>query len=165
MEESKDFNPNKLELDLRQSRGIGAVMGMGIGDALGSCTEFQHFQKSGLGIVKTGFEDLKKHNRSGKVSVWTDDASMGLCMADSILLNDYVFNPTHMRYLFVLWLEHGLNNGGRPYSIGLGGNISISMYEFMREQQEYTAEGDRFNNGNGSLMRLAPVPVAYAHSL
>ena len=48
--------------------------------------------------------------------MWTDDASMGLCLADSILLNDYAFNPTHMRYLFVLWLEHGLNNGGRPRS-------------------------------------------------
>jgi hypothetical protein len=56
-------------------------------------------------------------------------------MADSILLNDYVFNPTHMRYMFVLWLEHGLDNGGRQYSIGLGGNISISMYEFMKEQR------------------------------
>ncbi len=90
---------------------------------------------------------------------------MGLCMADCILLNDYVFNPTHMRYMFVLWLEHGLNNGGRSYSIGLGGNISISMYEFMKHQSEYTATGDRFNNGNGSLMRLAPVPVAYSHNL
>jgi hypothetical protein len=34
--------------------------------------------------------------------------------------------------MFVMWLEHGLNNGGRPYSIGLGGNISISMSEFMQ---------------------------------
>lgn len=39
------------------------------------------------------------------------------------------------------------------------------MYEFMRVQEEYTAKGDQFNNGNGSLMRLAPVPVAYAFSL
>lgn len=86
-------------------------------------------------------------------------------MADCLLLNNYQFNPMHMRYLFILWLEHGLNNGGRPYSIGLGGNISISMYEFMKKQEDYTAEGDRFNNGNGSLMRLAPVPVGYADSL
>ena len=86
---------------------------------------------------------------------------MGLCMTDSLLLNDYEFNPLHLRYMFVMWLQHGLNNGGRDYSIGLGGNISISMYEFMEEQDEYTEEGDRFNNGNGSLMRLAPFPVAF----
>lgn len=101
---NKIFDPALLGLDTRQSRGVGAVLGMGIGDALGSCTEFHHFNKEGLGIIKNGFEDLKSHSRSGKVTVWTDDASMGLCMADSILLNDYVFNPTHMRYLFVLWL-------------------------------------------------------------
>ena len=65
--------------------------------------------------------------RHGKIGIWTDDASMGFCMADSILLNDYLFDPKHIRYLFTLWLRQGLNNGGRPHSIGLGGNISISM--------------------------------------
>jgi hypothetical protein len=104
MQDSKDFSPSQLGLSLRESRGAGAVLGMGIGDALGSCTEFQHFRKEGLGIVKQGFSDLKSLNRSGKTAVWTDDASMGLCMADSILLNDFIFNPAHMRYLFVLWL-------------------------------------------------------------
>ena len=39
------------------------------------------------------------------------------------------------------------------------------MYEFMRKQEDYTEEGDRFNNGNGSLMRLAPIPVAYCDDL
>lgn len=70
-----------------------------------------------------------------------------------------------MRYMFIVWLENGLNNGGRSHSIGLGGNISISMNEFMHHQDKYTEEGDRFNNGNGSLMRLAPVPVAYSDNL
>ncbi len=32
--------------------------------------------------------------------------------------------------MFHMWLEHGLDNGGRKYSIGLGGNIAISMREF-----------------------------------
>ena len=81
-------------------------------------------------------------------------------MADSLLLNDYQFDPVHFRYMFTLWLRQGLNNGGRPHSIGLGGNISISMDEFMHEQNPFTATEDQFNNGNGSLMRLAPLPVA-----
>lgn len=117
-----------------------------------------------MGVIKNGFSDIK-HGRHGAIGVWTDDASMGLCMADSILLNDYIFNPTHIRYLFNLWLHHGLDNGGRPFSIGLGGNIAISMDEFMIKQEPYTHQGDRFNNGNGSLMRLAPIPVAYADNV
>lgn len=99
---------------------------MAIADALGASTEFEYFHKQGLGQIKEGFSDIKK-GRHGKIGVWTDDAAMGLCIADSILLNDYLFDPTHIRYLFTLWLRHGLNNGGRPHSIGLGGNIAISM--------------------------------------
>lgn len=144
-----------------ESRGTAAVLGMAVADALGASTEFEFFQKEGLGVIKNGFSDIK-NGRHGKIGIWTDDASMGLCMADSLLLNDYQFDPTHIRYLFNWWLRHGLNNGGRPHSIGLGGNISISMDEFMYEQNPFTAEGNQFNNGNGSLMRLAPVPIAYS---
>lgn len=90
---------------------------------------------------------------------------MALCLADSVLLSDYQFIPKHIRYLFILWLEHGLNNGGRPHSIGLGGNISISMDEFMHTQNDFTNKGNQFNNGNGSLMRLSPIPVAYHDDL
>lgn len=90
---------------------------------------------------------------------------MGLCLADSVLLNNYEFNPKHIRHLFILWLQHGLNNGGRPFSIGLGGNISISMEEFLHTQNDFTDKGDGFNNGNGSLMRLAPIPVAFSDNI
>ncbi len=71
-------------------------MGMAIGDALGASTEFIPFNKEGLGIIKTGFGDIiaaiRKgliQPRHGKIGVWTDDASMGLCLADSVLLNNY----------------------------------------------------------------------------
>ena len=110
---------------------------MAVSDALGASTEFDHFRKEGLGVIKNGFSDIR-HGRHGKIGIWTDDASMGLCMADSILLNDFEFDPLHLRYMFQLWLRHGLNNGVRPHSIGLGGNISISMDEFMHHQEPYT---------------------------
>jgi len=65
--------------------------------------------------------------RAGKIGIWTDDCSMALCMADSLIYNQNKFVPQHIRYLFLLWFLHGLNNGGRKHSIGLGGNIKISM--------------------------------------
>lgn len=99
--------------------------------------------------------------RAGKIGIWTDDCSMALCMADSLIYNKYRFEPKHIRYLFLLWFFNGLNNGGRKHSIGLGGNIKISMEEFMHIQDDYCQEGDKFNNGNGSLMRLAPIPMVF----
>ena len=52
---------------------------------------------------------------------------MALCMADSLIMNKYKFDARHIRYMFHMWLYHGLDNGGRFRSIGLGGNIKISM--------------------------------------
>jgi ADP-ribosylglycohydrolase len=31
----------------------------------------------------------------------------------------------------------------------------------MNNPTDYCILGDRFNNGNGSLMRLAPIPIAF----
>ena len=62
-------------------------------------------------MIKDGFADIEMaimkgtlHGRHNKVAVWTDDASMGLSMGDSLLLNDYEFNPCHIRYMFNMWL-------------------------------------------------------------
>lgn len=59
---------------------------------------------------------------------------MALAMADSLILNKFTFEAIHIRYMFTLWLRHGLDNGGRENFIGLGGNISLSMSEFMENQ-------------------------------
>lgn len=62
----------------------------------------------------------------------------------------------------MLWINCGLNNGGRPYSIGLGGNIAVSFEEFWKDPTlPYAEKGDGFNNGNGSLMRMAPAVTAF----
>lgn len=112
------------------------MLGCGIADALGASTEFIPFVKDRHHLIKTGFEEIKEKIKKGllqprgKVGIWTDDCSMALCLADSILAMNFEFDPIDLRYRFMLWLDFGLNNGGRPHSIGLGGNISISMHEF-----------------------------------
>lgn len=62
---------------------------------------------------------------------------MGIVMGYSLLLKGYELDPKHIRYMFFLWLWHGLGNGGRKHSIGLGGNIKISMDEFAQKQEDY----------------------------
>jgi len=52
-------------------------------------------------------------------------------------------------------------NDYKRASVGLGGNIRLSMGEFIANRTEYTTAGDRNTSGNGSLMRLAPVPIYY----
>lgn len=35
----------------------------------------------------------------------------------------------------------------------------------MKKPQDYCEQGDRFNNGNGSLMRLAPIPIVFRKNI
>ena len=37
------------------------------------------------------------------------------------------------------------------------------MEEFEQKQTDYADEGNRFNNGNGSIMRIAPIAICYSN--
>ena len=113
---------------------MASLLGLGICDALGASTEFIPYQPKGLDIIKDGFFDVVNaikcgllEPRSGTVGIWTDDCSMALAMATSLIYNKGQFMPKHIRYMFMLWIFNGLGNGGRKHSIGLGGNIKISI--------------------------------------
>ena len=115
-------------------RCVASLLGLGICDALGASTEFIPYQPKGLDIIKDGFYDVVNaikcgllEPRSGTVGIWTDDCSMALAMATSLIYNKGNFMPKHIRYMFMLWIFNGLSNGGRKHSIGLGGNIKISI--------------------------------------
>eukprot|EP01098_Paradermamoeba_levis_P004378 TRINITY_DN1884_c0_g1_i7.p1 TRINITY_DN1884_c0_g1~~TRINITY_DN1884_c0_g1_i7.p1 ORF type:complete len:339 (-),score=76.15 TRINITY_DN1884_c0_g1_i7:15-1031(-) len=109
------------------------------------------------------------YNQFGlKPGQWTDDTSMGLCLADSLLCCED-FDPRDLRARFLLWWHFGYCNAfaleeeNSRSSVGLGGNISHSMGEFLRDPSStYTQKGDKNTSGNGSLMRLAPVPIYFA---
>ena len=108
-----------------------------------------------------------------KPGQWTDDSSMGLCLLDSLLAKpDFDAMDCMMR--FVLWVSLGYNNafgfdvkrrsdpsGFGQGSVGLGGNISMSISQFMTEPRGATVAGDFNTNGNGSVMRLCPVAVRF----
>lgn len=159
-----------------EQRAVGAVLGLAIGDALGAPLEFQpvNYDKTSVtGFEDTDVWDAPKFNQFAlKPGQWTDDTSMALCLADSLIASRDTktgFDPLDLRLRFVLWWKCGYNNafgdddsrGGRG-SVGLGGNISMSMREFQRDADiEFTQQGDHNTSGNGSLMRLAPCPVAF----
>merc|ERR1719291_1043454 len=69
---------------------------------------------------------------------WTDDAAMGLCMADSLIVKRS-YDGGDMRTRFWCWWFRGYNNAFRrdearasKQSIGLGGNVASSLRELSR---------------------------------
>ena len=147
---------------------IGSILGMAIGDAIGARVEFKKLDYEYKGIKNMGDHPAGKFNL--KPGQWTDDSSMGLCIADSLIENKGNFDPRNIMMRFLLWWFHGYNNAfrfdkDRPnrHSVGLGGNISGSLYKYMNDhgKDEYTDYGDKNTSGNGSIMRNAAIPICY----
>eukprot|EP00443_Scrippsiella_acuminata_P038749 CAMPEP_0115244612 /NCGR_PEP_ID=MMETSP0270-20121206/40074_1 /TAXON_ID=71861 /ORGANISM="Scrippsiella trochoidea, Strain CCMP3099" /LENGTH=346 /DNA_ID=CAMNT_0002659747 /DNA_START=60 /DNA_END=1098 /DNA_ORIENTATION=- len=105
-----------------------------------------------------------------KPGQWTDDTSMGLCLADSLLVCGG-YDGSDIRLRFWNWWNRGYNNTfrldeERSASVGLGGNVSLSLLVMTQSRDQDLKprfEGLGDDAGNGSVMRLAPVPI-YFHS-
>jgi len=153
------------------NRAMGAIVGMAVGDALGHPFEFLPVQEK-PGYSFFDLETKVFRNETNKFCLdrgqWTDDAAMGLCMADSFILRQR-FEGTDMRVRFWCWWFRGYNNAfrkdrNRTSSVGLGGNIAKSLADCSRLFMNNSPIPPAFemrteDSGNGSLMRFAPVPV------
>lgn len=92
---------------------------------------------------------------------WTDDTSMALCLAES-LLEKRAFDSTDQLERYVRWWQRGhLSSTGRCFDIG--GATRASLGRFERTGESYPGDSFTDAGGNGALMRLAPVPLAYAN--
>jgi ADP-ribosyl-[dinitrogen reductase] hydrolase len=157
-----------------EDRSFGALLGLAIGDALGAPLEFSPVRYGSAELKGFDAALWKKdnYNRFGlKPGQWTDDTSMALCLADSLLTRGG-FDGRDLRLRFLNWWYFGYCNpfgfdAERPvkHSVGLGGNIWESFQEFVKHKSEFTTAGDLRTSGNGSLMRNAPVAVFYRDDL
>ena len=130
-------------------------MGLAAGDALGTTLEFR---------PPGSFEPIHDLVGGGpfglKPGQWTDDTSMALCLATS-LLECGGFDPTDQMQRYVRWWREGyLSSTGECFDIGI--TTSGSLSRFMQHGDPYAGSADSTSAGNGSLMRLAPVPMRYA---
>jgi len=99
------------------------------------------------------------HLRPGQ---WTDDTSMALCLADS-LVQCRAFDPRDQMERYCRWQQEGLwSSTGSCFDIG--GTTSAALARFLANGEPYAGSTNARSAGNGALMRLAPVPIAYATS-
>ncbi|MCB9438363.1 MAG: ADP-ribosylglycohydrolase family protein [Anaerolineales bacterium] len=133
----------------------GCLLGLAAGDALGTTLEFQ---KPGTftpitDMVGGGPFDLP-------AGYWTDDTSLALCLAESLIeKGDFDAQDQMERYLRWYWDGH-LSSTGECFDIGL--TTRYSLKEFERTGEPFCGPTDPNTAGNGSIMRLAPIPMAYA---
>jgi ADP-ribosylglycohydrolase len=136
-------------------RYLGCLLGLAAGDALGTTLEFKS---------PGTFEPITDmvgggpfHLEAGR---WTDDTSMALCLAES--LNECGgFDARDQMERYVRWWREGhLSPTGHCFDIG--GTVSTALGKFLSYGDPYAGSTHPRSAGNGSLMRLAPVPMYYA---
>ena len=134
----------------------GALLGLACGDAVGTTLEFQ---------PRGSFAPLTDMVGGGPFSLkagqWTDDTSMALCLAES-LITKRACDPQDQMARYANWYQWGYwSSTGHCFDIGMATRAAIQ--EFLRSGNALAGSADPRSAGNGSLMRLAPVALMYGH--
>jgi ADP-ribosyl-[dinitrogen reductase] hydrolase len=132
----------------------GCLLGLAVGDALGTTLEFR---------PRGTFEKLTDMVGGGSFNLspgqWTDDTSMALCLASS-LLEKKKFDARDQMQRYLRWAREGyLSSTGSCFDIG--GTVAAALVHFQETDEPYSGSTDPLAAGNGSIMRLAPVPMFY----
>ena len=132
-----------------------ALLGLAAGDALGTTLEFK---------PPGSFQPISDMVGGGPFRLqpgqWTDDTSMALCLAASLTECGGFDAADQMRRYVRWWKEGYMSSNGRCFDIGI--TVSDALARFQRTGDPYAGSTDPQAAGNGSLMRLAPVPLYYA---
>ena len=146
-------------IDLRQTsrkdRFRGCLIGLACGDALGTALEFEP------PATLQPIDDMVGGGPFNLIAgQWTDDTSMALCLASS-LIDRGEFDPEDQMRRYVRWWRNGYHSStGSCFDIG--GTVRAALARFESDGDPIAGSTDPYSAGNGSLMRLAPVPMLYA---
>lgn len=132
----------------------GCLLGLATGDAVGTTVEFQN---------RGSFSPLTDMIGGGPFGLqpgqWTDDTSMALCLATS-LVEQGGFNATDQMDRYCNWYNHGyLSSTGTCFDIG--NTVRQALERYKQTGDPMSGSDHARAAGNGCLMRLAPVPMFF----
>lgn len=139
----------------QENRFSGSLFGLAVGDALGTTLEFKS-----PGTFRP-IDDMVGGGPFGlKPGQWTDDTSMALCLAES-LVECQGFDADDQMRRYRRWYREGyLSSTGRCFDIG--NTVRAAIERFETTGDPIAGSTDAYSAGNGSIMRLAPIPLYYA---
>jgi ADP-ribosyl-[dinitrogen reductase] hydrolase len=135
-------------------RATGCLVGLAVGDALGTTLEF---------TKPNSFHPISDMMGGGPFDLnpgrWTDDTSMALCLAES-LLECQGFDPADQARRYIGWWKNGhFSSTGHCFDIG--NTVSTALATFLKTGDPESGGTDPYSAGNGSIMRLAPIPLFF----
>jgi len=136
----------------------GCLLGLAVGDAVGATLEFQ---------PRGTFEPIDDMVGGGLFNLipgqWTDDTSMALCLATS-LIEYNGFDAVDQMQRYLKWRNEGyLSSTGKCFDIG--NTVNSALDKYVSDGNPYAGSTDPYSAGNGCIMRLAPIPLYYYPNL
>lgn len=140
--------------DRKKDMIMGCLVGLAVGDAYGTTYEFKSRTQMPTeenlpdNIVGGGPFNLKPGE-------WTDDTSMALCLAESVIEKGW--NPHDQMKRYINWWQVGYNSvTGECFDIGGATRRALGWFNMTRGTEFVQ---DTQAAGNGVLMRLAAIPM------
>ena len=135
-------------------RYAGTLLGLACGDAVGTSVEF---------CPRGTFSPLVDMVGGGPFNLvpgqWTDDTSMALCLAESLLTKNG-FDAKDQMGRYLNWWQWGyMSSTGECFDIG--NTVRQALLKYQQTNQPFAGPIEPDTAGNGSLMRLAPVVLFY----
>lgn len=139
-----------------RDKKLGTLVGLAVGDAMGAPYEF---------LDKSRYTPTREYNTGGahnvSVGEWTDDTSMALCLAQS-LIDCKGFDAKDQMEKYLKWYAEGyMSTRGKCFDIGNATRNAIIEFDNTGRKIRKTKTGNFQTNGNGTIMRLAPIVIKY----
>lgn len=139
-----------MSMPTLKSRYLATLLGLAAGDAVGTTVEFS--PRGSFAPVTTMTGGGPFNLQPGQ---WTDDTSMALCLAESLITKGEC-NPADQMARYLNWWQWGyLSSTGSCFDIGM--TVRSALQNFADTGNPYSGDTSPRSAGNGSLMRLAPV--------
>jgi len=136
------------------NRSRGSLLGLAIGDAVGTTVEFSSRGTFPPVTDLTGGGPF--HLEPGQ---WTDDTSMALCLATS-LVECNGFDPDDQMRRYTRWMNEGyLSSNGKCFDIGI--TVRSALLRYQRDASPFAGSTREHHAGNGCIMRLAPIAIFF----
>ncbi|MEX2530795.1 MAG: ADP-ribosylglycohydrolase family protein [Gemmatimonadota bacterium] len=149
------MTPERSSRTLLSDRIAGSFLGLAVCDALGTTLEFRR---------PGSFEPIHDMVGGGPFALqpgeWTDDTSMALCLAESLIEREGL-DPADQMDRYLRWRDEGeCSPTGECFDVGA--TVGAALERYRRYGDPIAGDPSPRLAGNGGLMRLAPA-VLYFH--
>lgn len=143
--------PLVISRETARDKAIGAMVGLAVGDAVGTTLEFQPRDRYTVhDMVGGGAFRLK-------AGEWTDDTSMALCLAETYLQRNKL-EVNDFRDRLVRWYKQG-ENSSNGICFDIGNTTRFALEQYLQHGPMWMGNTEKNTAGNAALIREAPVAI------